>query len=1100
MGPGPAPQDAQAFIAVLDVVDLARYRIVGTYTRYDETVRNALQDARQKILAGFEPPGRKRENHLIWAAPGTGKTYFVQQVAASLTDRMRYHEVNLAKCTEPEFRAALGQLDEGQACLCLIDECDAKPQEPWPYEVLLPYLDAAVERGARFVFVLAGSSGTSLEDIKQRIAARPKGTDLLSRIPTGHEHVIGPMSLGDRLLIVLSQLRQAGQETGRDVRAIEKLGLYYVALNPRLANARQLREFAVRAVERVPKTDDRVKYDHLFVPGDPENKTFWAQASPVAERLVNAFVVLAGDRVTIAATAATSTPSPDGAAVAPPVAAGDARPRTNLPRQLTSFVGREREIEEVKRLLPTTVLLTLHGPGGCGKTRLAFRVAADLVDQYPHGVWVAELAPLSDPGLVPATVAAALEVQEQPGHSLIETLQNFMRRKSPLLVMDNCEHLVSACAELANALLRACPTLRILATSREPLGIPGEVVWDVPSLSVPEPSRVAPLEHLTRFDAVRLFVERAVATRPGFALTTDNAAAVTQVCSQLEGIPLAIELAAARVNVLTAEQIAARLNDRFRLLVGGSRTVLPRHQALRATMDWSYGLLSEQERRVLRRLSVFAGGWTVDAAEHVCAGGAVEPPDILDTLTRLVDKSLVIFEHWREPPHYRLLEVVRQYGWERLSAAAEVAEARASHLAWFLALAEQADAALGGPEQNRWLARLETEHDNLRTALEWCATDSSRAELGLRLAGALGGFWETRAHFSEGRARLETMLSLGHDAGPDLRAKVLYAMGALRRSLGEYEQAAAALEESRGLSQAVGDTRGVARSLYVLGFIALYQGDLEKTTRLLEESLGMFRQSKDRHGIAAALDKLARTAMRRGDYERGRALASESLTLARALQDTHGVALALNCLSLLALHEGNIEQSREFEEESLALAQQLGDREDIADSLSILGNGAIYQSDYERATALIEKSLMIAREIGYRRGVAIQLLLLGTIASATKDDSRASVFLRESLALFRDLREKGWVPSCLEAIAGLATRHSGRRAARLFGAAASARETYGLTLHPSDRDRRDGDMVTVRTQLSEAAFAAAWAGGRAMTLEQAVEYALAEPPSEENGA
>ena len=316
MGPdGPAPQDAQAFIASLNEVDLSRFRVVGTYTRYDESVRNALQDARQKILAGFEPPGRKRENHLIWAAPGTGKTYFVQQMAASLPTDIGYHELNLAKCTESEFRTGLARFDGGEMCLCLVDEVDAKPQEPWPYEVLLPYLDASVERGARFVFVLAGSSGTSLEEIKQRIAARPKGTDLLSRIPTGHEHVIGPMSLGDRLLIVLSQLRQAGQETGREIRAIEKLGLYYVALSPRLANARQLREFAVRAVERVPKTDDRVKYDHLFVPGDPENKAFWMQASPVAERLVNSFVILTGDRAELiraqssVVTAAPSSPT-----------------------------------------------------------------------------------------------------------------------------------------------------------------------------------------------------------------------------------------------------------------------------------------------------------------------------------------------------------------------------------------------------------------------------------------------------------------------------------------------------------------------------------------------------------------------------------------------------------------------------------------------------------------------------------------------------------------------------------------------------------------------------------------------------------------------
>jgi predicted ATPase len=1014
MGSEPAPQDVQVFIAALDGVDLARYRVVGAYTRYDEAVRNALQDARQKILAGFEPPGHKRENHLIWAAPGTGKTYFVQQVASALPTGVRYHEVNLAKSTEPEFRAALGRLDDGTACLCLIDEVDAKPQEPWPYEVLLPYLDAAVERGARFVFVLAGSSGASLDEIKQRIAARPKGADLLSRIPTGHEHVIGPMSLGDRLLIVLSQLRQAGQETERDIRAIEKLGLYYVALNPKLANARQLREFAVRAAERVPKTDHRVKYDHLFVPGDPENKAFWVQAAPVAERLVNSFVVLAGDALTAAiADVSAAAPSSDGAAVSPPIATAQARPHTNLPRQLTSFIGRKREIEEVKRLLPTTALLTLHGPGGCGKTRLAFQVAADLVDQYSDGVWVAELAALSDLSLVAKAVATALDAPEQPGRSLTETLRDVLRRKSLLLVLDNCEHLVTACADLADALLRACPRLRILATSREPLSVPGETIWDVPSLSVPEPSRVLAPEHLGHFDGVRLFAERAATSKPGFALTADNAHAVVRVCSQLEGIPLAIELAAARVRVLTIEQIAARLDDRFRLLTGGSRTALPRHQTLRATMDWSYGLLSEREQTTLRRLSVFAGGWTVEAAEAICAGGVIEGSAILDVLTSLVDKSLVLANAEAGEARYRLPETVRQYAAEKLMDAGDTDALKRHHCEWYLYLAEQAGPRWGGPAMPGWLDRLEREHDNCRAALDWSGSDGGDRELGLRLAVALVRFWEMHGHFSEGRRWLEGLIARCETAPPLLRAAALNAAGILAYRQGDYLRVSEYCSAALSLCEAHGDRRGAGRALHFLAHLEQVEGNYTAAAEMMERSVALHRAAGDAADLANSVDCLGEIARSAGDDAGARARTEEALTLYRDLGHARGQAHALHNLAYLQLHEG----------------------------------------DAAGARALFRESLVLGRDLGTVRD---QVFAVVGLACASVHDGEV------------------------------------KRVTRLLGAAATVLSTLQVRLEPAEDAEFQRALDTMRARLDPGEYATAWTEGQAMTLEQAVEYALAE--------
>lgn len=1009
---GLAAKDAHVFIAALDEVDLTRFRVVGAYTRYDESVRNALQDAQQKILAGFEPHGRKRENHLVWAAPGSGKTYFVQQVATSLPPGTRYHELNLAKCTEPEFRSGLGALDRNEACLCLVDEVDAKPQDPWPYEVLLPYLDAAVDRDARFVFVLAGSSGSSLDEIKQRIAARPKGADLLSRIPTGYEYEIRPMTLGDRILIVLSQLRQAGWEAGREIRAVEKLGLYYVALNPRLANARQLREFAVRAVERVPKSDDRVKYDHLFIPGDPENKAFWVQALPGAEHLVNTFVTLARDYVESALPRG-SLIGPSAAPSGAPIVAIGTRPNTNLLRQLTSFIGREREMAEVKRLLSTTPLLTLTGTGGCGKTRLALQVAADLLGEYSDGVWLADLAALFDPTLVPKTVASALGVPEQPGQSLTETLVDRLRSKSLLLVLDNCEHLVGACAELGDVLLRSCSNLRILATCREPFGVPGETLWQVPSLSVPDPRRQPPPEHLAQYEAIRLFVERAASNQPGFAVTERNATAVANVCTQLDGIPLAIELAAARVKGLTAEQIAARLDDRFRLLAKGSRTALPRHQTLRAALDWSYDLLLEKERAALRRLSVFAGGWTLEAAEAICSGEEIEATDILDLLTQLVDKSLVVAETQGGQGRYRLLQTIRQYSRDRLLEAGEADIVRRCHRDWYLRLAEQAETHLNGSAQGVWLERLEVEHDNLRAALEWGMSEEDAGEFGLRLAVALRVFWEKHGHFTEGRRWLEGFLARSKAPSPLLKTTALNGAGILAYRQGDYGQVSMLCTEALTLSEESGDKRGAAQSLHFLAHLQQARADYASASEMMERSVTLYQEAGDTGGTANSVDCLGEIARSRGDYDSAAILAEEALTLYSRIGDIRGKAHALHNIAYITLRRGHP----------------------------------------GRARALFRQSLNLAREIANKRDI---VFALAGLAGASVGDM-----------------EPTWV-------------------ARLFGAVEALLGGMEIHLEPAEDAEFVRNLAVVRARLNVESFATVWAEGQAITLEQAIEYALAE--------
>jgi len=689
----------------------------------------------------------------------------------------------------------------------------------------------------------------------------------------------------------------------------------------------------------------------------------------------------------------------------------DVRPN-NLPVQLTSFIGRVREIAEIKRLLGDARLVTLTGSGGAGKTRLALQVAADVLVDYPDGVWLAELAPIADPTLVSKTVASALNVPEQPGRKIADTLVDALRHKTLLLALDNCEHLVSACRDLAVALLRSCPHVRILVTSREGLGVAGETLWRVPSLSVPEDVRhLPPPEELVLYDAVRLFADRAAATAPGFRVTSRNASAITHLCQQLDGIPLAIELAAARAKVLSVEQIAARLDDRFHLLTGGSRTVLPRHQTLGAAIDWSYNLLSEKERVLLRRLSVFAGGWTLEAAEAVCAGGVVEVASILDVLTSLVDKSLVLAETQHGEARYRLLETIRQYARHRLVEAGEDPEVRTRHRDWYMALAESAEPEMRGTNQVAWLERLERNHDNLRAALEWSEVETGTAAAGLRLATALYEFWEIHGHFAEARAWLDEMLRLDAEAPPDLRVRALNRAGHLAYRQGDHARVLALCQQALALSETAGDRRGHARALHYLA-----------------------------HGVEG---------------------------------------------------QGNYRRATELFERSIALHRAAGSRFDLAQALHCFGNSARVQGNFGKATALFEESLAIFKEFSDKRSQATTLHNFGYLALSQGDRKRARRLFRESVVRASELGDTR-VLNCLGGLAAASDATGAEWAAGLFGAVETLMSAAGVKIEPANRPLFEEELAATKRRLGERTFNAAWATGVAMTLEQAIEYALAE--------
>jgi predicted ATPase/Tfp pilus assembly protein PilF len=744
----------------------------------------------------------------------------------------------------------------------------------------------------------------------------------------------------------------------------------------------------------------------------------------------------------------------DGGVLAPAAeAAAGTRGPHNLPVALTSFVGRREEMAEVSRMLEAHRIVTLTGAGGCGKSRLALQIARNVLGAYADGAWLVELAPLADPALVPQRVAAAFGVREEGGRALQDTLAEALAPKSAILILDNCEHVAPACADLATKLIGTCAHLKILATSREPLGVGGEVLWRVPPLRVPDLTGSPPSRQtIAGFEAVRLFTERAAASQPSFALHEQNALPVAQICARLDGIPLAIELAAARIKVLPVAQILTRLEDRFRLLTGGTTTTLPHQQTLRAAVDWSYDLLDENERVLFDRLSVFAGGATLEAVEGVCTGGSIAELDVVDLLSHLVDKSLVLPEEGAEgSARYRLLETLREYGRQKLEAAGSRPPLLERHADCYLALAEQAEPELTGPRLSYWLDRLEEERDNMRQALQW-AVDTGDIERGLRIAAALWRFWWVRGYFEEGRRRIAQLLErVGATSEPSSAGvRALRGAAVLARGQGDFDRARALLDQSLERGRAMGDRSAVAASLQELGTVADDEGRHEEAGRLYEESLAIRRQLGDKRGIAALLHNLGVVAQAKGEYAR----------------------------------------ARELYEESLGFHRDLGNQAWEASSLNALGSVALDQGDHATARASHEKSLAIHRRLGDKWGVAYSLHELGRIAILAGDPATARALLCESIVLLRDLGDRVGVAESLEYFAGLATRQGEReRALLLAGAAAAIRESVGSPLTPPDRASLETTLAPAREALGQASSAAALTRGRTLGLDEAIDLA-----------
>jgi predicted ATPase/DNA-binding CsgD family transcriptional regulator len=743
-----------------------------------------------------------------------------------------------------------------------------------------------------------------------------------------------------------------------------------------------------------------------------------------------------------------------------------------LPTSLTPLLGREQEAQRVRSLLQRSEvrLLTLTGPGGVGKTRLSIQIASDLMHDFANGVCFVSLAPLSDPELVIPTLAQALDLPEvadartgtapQP----LERLNTYLQEKQVLLLLDNFEHVVAAAPALVE-LLTACAQVKVLVTSRAVLRVSGEYECPVSPLALPSPKDLPDARAVAQSPAVALFVQRAMARLPDFSLTDANAAVIAGICARLDGLPLAIELAAARIKLLPPEALLARLEHRLAVLTSGARGLPARQQTLGSTIKWSYELLSADEQRLFRRLSVFVGGCTLKAVEAACNEADHVGLNVLDGVAALLDNSLLQqTEQAGEEPRFVMLETIREYGLECLEASGEKEEIRRAHANYSVALAEEAEPKLCSAERENWVLRLEREHDNMRAALSW-AVERKEAATALRLGGALWRFWLLQGHLSGGRQWLEKALALGVPQAGRLAGT-----------------------ESGALTTQVSSAVR-AKALGGAGVLAHSQGDDRQAKVLCEESLAQFRALGDKRGMVASLNGLGlivgQATRARNDYAVARALYEESLAIVRELDDIWGIAETLWNFARVAIYQGDRTAGNSLCEESLALFRELGDQRRIAEILGFLGYMAFSQGNYTTELTSMEESLAIMRDLGDRRSSARLLWLLGYAAFVQDDYAKARTFYEEALAILQELGIKWLIASCLDGLAGVAVAQDQPEwAAHLLGAAALLREALGVSPPPYNLANYERMVATIRAQLGEERFAAAWAEGRKMTLEQ----------------
>ena len=763
------------------------------------------------------------------------------------------------------------------------------------------------------------------------------------------------------------------------------------------------------------------------------------------------------------------------------------KPITSISTPLTSFIGREKEVKEVTDLLSRSRLVTLTGSGGVGKTRLAIHAVANLLDELPDGVLFLDLVPISNPEQVPFILAEVLDLQlaGDSSMSITDMLVDYLRLRNALIIFDNCEHLIDGCARLVDSLLNSCKGLHILATSREALHVPGEITYRVPSLAIPVMQNNI-LEELTNVESFQLFIERAKAILPNFAVVQNNAHSIAQICQRLDGIPLAIELAAARIEMLSLEQIAGLLDDHVRLLGRGPRTVLPRHQTMRAVIDWSYELLSSKEQTLLQRLSVFAGSWTLDAAKVVCDHG-----DILDLLAQLVDKSLVTVNRGNDEARYGFLETIHQYAHERLAESGEAEQIRDRHLDYFLKFAQRAEPELYSKGQIEWAQKLEDEHKNMRAALEWSLQRNAIA--GQELTGALCWSWYLNGHLREGYEWIEKMLTVSSEEETRIRAKLLSQAGWFAGMLGYYGVTRSLSEESVILFRKLGDEVGTAFPLCNLGGHFNWPSDYVLNTRLAMESLDIYRRAGDQWGVSRALNALGYNALMHDDFEQARNFLEESLSIGRETGDYEGVAWTLLLIAGLPQIKEDVARAMELCAEALEFAKIVKAKPMIAHILTEMGELASYIGDYQRGRQLLDEAMDVHRKMGDRVNVARAFRYLAWTARLQGDYIQARSLYLESLQMSQRIQNQDGITATLIHIGNLLlVEGSPEKFVRMLGAAERTVPKIRNTLLPSFGIETENFIEIAKATLDNAAYAAAYEAGQQMGFEESVAYGLKE--------
>ena len=673
----------------------------------------------------------------------------------------------------------------------------------------------------------------------------------------------------------------------------------------------------------------------------------------------------------------------------PPLKTLDARPN-NLPFLLNNFIGREESIYQVKKYLKEGRIVTITGTGGSGKTRLALQTGAELTDDFDHGVFIAELAPVTDPSFIMQTILSSLGLKEVPGVSPEETLTGYLKNKEMLLILDNCEHLINHCSRISEMLLSKCENLKIIATSREALNSSGEHIYRIPALALPDISINYTPDEIMQNESVRLFLERALSVNSNFRINTSNIPSLIKLSNRLDGIPLAIELAAAYTTILSAQKINDRLDDRFNLLKSGKRNSLPRQQTLRALIDWSYELLSEKEKILWKRLSVFNGGWSLEASENICSDDNIQKHEILELMRKLTEKSIVNYDAARE--RYFFLESIKQYGKEKLDEANETRDFLSKHLNYYMELSEYSEPELIRNEIHIWIEKLESDHGNFQSAIEWSISGGDR-EKGVRLAGSLWRFWKIRGHYSTGILHIESILKNAEAVSESALGKAFYCLGILTMLKGEYEKSKIYYNESLILRSKSDDKPGIADTLNSLGSAEYYIGNYDQALNYYEGSYSLRKELGNKHGIAMSLNNLGSISYYKSDLKKARKYFEESLAINTELGEKHGISHTLNNLGVISIDQENYNESQKYFEESLVLARNIGERSGIAYALYNIGYVLYLKKEFEQAQKFIEMSLELNHELGDKWGISVSLIVYSAIQLQKDRLSLASILI-----------------------------------------------------------------------------------------------------------